>query len=304
VGDPLDGLPRFVVDLYVHGSPDLIERVDDDVALAASLRDTGVAAAVHRNHFGSTAERARITESVTGYPLLGAVTCADTIGGLNPVAVEYALEMGARWVTLPTLSARHHRERISNVPPSARAGVAFGPAQLRLTDDGGRLLPAVSEIVELARVADVPVNLGYSSFDECAAVLTAHRGEASFVVTNPLSTSGWSVDDLATVAAGSLFVEMTGFSHHVAAGRGLGERWLEELRAVVGAVGSDRVVLSSDSGMVGAPRSAELLATTCRRLARGGVTEDQLERFVGHTPARLVNWPELRSAASEQHQLR
>jgi len=49
--------------------------------------------------------------------------------------------------------------------------------------------------------------------------------------------------------------------------------------------------LSSDSGIRGAPRSAELLAIACGQLASAGLTDDHLESLVGHTPARLIRWP-------------
>lgn len=293
-----EDLPPLVIDLYVHASPDLIERIDDDFGLATSLRDGGVTAAVHRNHFTSTAERARIVETATGYPLLGAVICSDAIGGLNPVAVEHALHMGAAWIGLPTLSAQHHRARTVDVPSSARVGVRFGPGQLRLTDDRGHLLPAVSEIVELASNADVPLNVGYSSFVECSQLLAAHgTRHRCFVVTNPLSTPGWSLDELRSVAGESLFVELTGFSLLVAGRHGMGAEWVAEAVDIIDAVGSDHVVLSSDSGMRGAPRSAELLANACRQLARGGVAESQLELMAGELPASLIGWPERRVPA-------
>jgi Family of unknown function (DUF6282) len=288
----LDGLPPFVIDLYVHAAPDLIERVDDDLALAVNLRDTGITAAVHRNHFTSTAERAHLVAAATGYPLLGALICSDVIGGLNPVAVDHALRMGAAWIGLPTLSAHHHRARTSAVPSPARAGVTFGPGQLRLTDVDGQLRSEVGDIVELARAAGVPVNVGYSSFAECRQLLVPHRfGSVTFVVTNPLTTPGWTLQELASAATGGLVVELTAFSLFIEQRRGASDRWLADARAIISTIGIDHVVLSSDSGIRGAPRSAELLAIACGQLASAGLTDDHLESLVGHTPARLIRWP-------------
>jgi len=288
----VDRLPPFVIDLYVHAAPDLIERVDDDLALAVSLRDSGITAAVHRNHFTSTAERAHLVTAATGYPLLDALICSEAVGGLNPVAVDHALRMGAAWIGLPTLSAHHHRARSSAVPSAARTGVGFGPGRLRLTDVDGQLLSEVGEIVELARAADVPINVGYSSFAECRQLLLPRRlGSARFVVTNPLTTPGWSLEELASAATGALFVELTAFSLFLEQRRGASDRWLADARAIISTVGIDHVVLTSDSGIRGAPASAELLENACRQLTSVGLSDDQLESLVGHTPARLIRWP-------------
>ena len=40
--------------------------------------------------------------------ILGSVTLNDAVGGLNPFAVEAALDLGARVIWMPTISAQNH----------------------------------------------------------------------------------------------------------------------------------------------------------------------------------------------------
>jgi Family of unknown function (DUF6282) len=279
------------IDLYVHAMPDLHERRGDDVDLAVELKDAGVERAVHRHHFAGTAERAALARRATGFDLRGAILCNDAVGGLNPLSVEWALVAGAVWVGLPTLSARAQRRRVDRFPGVSRRALTFGPCDLTLTDDEGVLRPAVLDILRLAGDADVPVNIGYATFDECHAVLNAAAaaGVERLVVTNPATTMEFSeaqVDRL--MQHPGLFIEQTCYSMHPM-GSYKGDTSVS--RHAVGFVaryGASRVALSSDGGIVGPPPPPALLEWGARNLVDCGLDAEAVRTMVHDTPARIL----------------
>ncbi|QHE73287.1 DUF6282 family protein [Rhodococcus sp. WAY2] len=282
-------LPEGVVDLYVHALPDLIERIEDDLTLAERLRAAGFRGGLHRHHFEPTASRCRFVQQVTGFDLYGAILCNDTVGGLNSLAVEVALAAGAKWVGLPTLSAAHHQKAVAHVPEAARRGVDFAAGSIRLVTEDGRLLDSVRSIVDLADEYDVPVGVGYPSYEECVALLKAgRRSAAPFVLTNPNWTMGLSLSEVETLLGfGNVVVEITAYSLYRAPAEQV-DSMFDRLAKVARLAGDVRMVLTSDSGITKAPPAPELMRWAVAELITRGFNEARVHRMITATPAELL----------------
>lgn len=280
-------LPEGIVDLYVHAAPDPIARTGDDTALAAAVLAGGFRAAVHRHHYSPTAERSTIAAGATGAPLLGAILTNPTAGGLDPAPVELALRSGARWVGLPTLGARHFRRRVGTVRGT---DLRFDTAELTLTDDTGTVRPQVHDILCLAAEAGVPVNLGYASAAECraAAVAAREHGVHATVLTNPVSVIGLAPAEAAALLTDTgAFLEITAYSLHPSHMTGA-NRHAATLVELVRTVGVEQCVLSSDSGIAGAPNAEVLLGDACTLLRDEGFTEADLKLLLCANPATVL----------------
>ncbi|MGA8716477.1 MAG: DUF6282 family protein, partial [Solirubrobacteraceae bacterium] len=84
-------LLRGAFDTHMHISPDVVERIIDDVSLARKFQELGMAGFVLKSHYGSTAERAAVVRAaVPGVHVLGAIALNRAVGGINPLAVEIA----------------------------------------------------------------------------------------------------------------------------------------------------------------------------------------------------------------------
>src|SRR5580693_9742268 len=107
-------LLRGAYDTHIHISPDVVERIIDDISLARKFKELGMAGFVLKSHYGSTAERASVVRAaVPGVDVLGAISLNRAVGGINPLAVEIAAREGARTVWMPTVDAAneaHERE--------------------------------------------------------------------------------------------------------------------------------------------------------------------------------------------------
>ena len=280
-----------MVDLYVHANPDLIPRHSDDLELSVVLKAAGFAKAVHRHHFTSTAERGRIAQEVTGFPLLGAVLLNESVGGLNPAAVHVALEMGAVWVGMATLSAAHYRSRPSTLLPDRRRAMTFDRGTERVLDDQGRLRPVVNEILDLVAARGAVLNYGYLGFEECVALQAAavRHGVRKRVMSNPENVIGLTSTQVdALLQEPGTVLEVTAYSMYPDR-LGGPQGSPDDRAALIRRVGVERCVLSSDGGNAGTPTPPELLRWAWAALEQRGFSAAELTALVRDNPARLLS---------------
>jgi hypothetical protein len=277
------------VDVYVHASPDLLPRRTDDLGLATECAASGYAGAVHRHHFSTTVERAILASAATGFDLRGAVLLNDSVGGLNPFAVELALRLGGRWIGLPTLSADFHRAHLPVVSDAMRGALLFGPGRLVATDPEGALLDEVHEILRLGAALGAVVNLGYVSPAECEALVAAAPADSRLVATNPHTSMHQPLPQIVELARRGVTVELTAYSMHPdGPNRRAPQDAVDAAANLIRTVGVDSCVLSSDGGMTGAPSPPELLAWLLNELAIREFTSRDLIRLTHDNPSRLV----------------
>jgi Family of unknown function (DUF6282) len=288
-----DALVRGAVDLYNHANPDLLPRHFNDIGMARVAQSAGVSAIVHRHHYVATDDRAAIASDETGFCVLGAIELGDAVG-MNPWAVELALEGGACWVSLPTLSAAAFRPGLVRMTTSPyHPALTFGPGELRCLDDTGHLVPAVKAVLNQVRDAGAVLGLGYVSFEEAvtAARSAAELGIERMVVTNPRPRLSDS-EIQALVEIPGVYFEVTCYMAHPEGPAGpRSASAVDNMVDAIQRVGVERSVMSSDGGMMDAPVPPEILAWGLSELSRRGFTIDELRRLVHENPRRLVPAP-------------
>ena len=274
-----------VIDMHVHTNPDLRPRAYDDFELCDAAVRVGARAVVIKSHLGSTAERAqlvnrynRLTHGENGFTLFGSVTLNRCVGGINPVAVENALRLGARVVWLPTQSARHHLER---------TGKPTGGAVHVLS--GGKVVPELTEVFALVKDYGAVLGTAHISPAETFAVVEAARkaGVEKIVVTHP---EWWLVgmseeDQVRLVREYDVVLERC-FAQNMGDGRYRSN--LQRNLEIIGRVGYRNVLVSTDGGQLENPRWEIAMQTYMQFLLDGGIPESQI-RFMTHDlPARLL----------------
>jgi hypothetical protein len=269
-------------DAHVHFAPDVVSRAQDAYAYARDAAAAGMAGAVLKDHCGSTASVAATLN--TAFPrgplFLGSLTLNPAVGGLNPSAVEAALQAGARVVWFPTYGARFQIER------SGRTAMPFpmpaGFPGLSILDESGAILPEVRTILELVARHEAVVGTGHLSPTECLMLVRAAReyGVSRIVVTHASEpVPRMSIEDQrAAVAAGAVIEHcLLACTASMAAPLSYAA-----LAAEIRAIGVAHVIVSSDFGQ---PLHGPPVAAFARHLgalaAEGfpGVDLDQLVRF-------------------------
>ena len=97
-------------DLHIHTAPDVAERKLDDFEMAERAKKAGIKGFGIKSHYFCTAERARMVQKI--HPevnAIGAITLNNSVGGINPIAVEMAGRDGAKIVWMPTVDAENEQ---------------------------------------------------------------------------------------------------------------------------------------------------------------------------------------------------
>jgi hypothetical protein len=277
-------LLRGAYDTHMHISPDVVDRIIDDISLARKFQELGMAGLVLKSHYGSTAERAAVVRAaVPGVQVLGAIALNRAVGGINPLAVEIAAREGARTVWLPTVDSvneSHERE----ASPGAKVPV-WVKLQLDLREQGieippvavvdahGSPLPEVLEVLGMIARHRMCLATGHLSRDEIFAVVEAavDAGVETIVVTHPeFPSQDLSVEDQNALADKGALLERCFTTPHT--GKVTWESWTANIRAT----GPERSVLSTDLGQVFNPPVEDGMALMVDRLFDAGFNEEEI----------------------------
>ncbi|MDP9135245.1 MAG: DUF6282 family protein, partial [Actinomycetota bacterium] len=159
----IEGLLDGAWDIHVHAAPSHFARWGDAWDLAEACKGAGMRGFVLKCHHGSSVEAAHLlSRKFPELSVFGGVVLNQFVGGLNPIAVESYLALGARIVWLPTIHGSFHADRCGCLggfgflrqPQEASSSVSdlrsSGGSPLKrvpevglsLLDAEGRLLPA------------------------------------------------------------------------------------------------------------------------------------------------------------------
>jgi len=255
------------------------------LAPASAPASAQVSAQASANRIGAPAESSGPPVAVRGGIVLN-----HFVGGLNPVAVEFALALGGAIVWLPTIHADNHVSFYGDVAfREQRAGYQPRPVRpISVLDDSGKLTKEAFEVLEV--VASRPstvLNNGHLSARDTAVLFreATRLGVVKLMVAHPeLPLSGYSLDFQLEMAELGALIERCYLPHT--------ERWgafpLERTAREIGRIGAERCVLSTDLGQADGPAPVEGLVRFGSALIENGVRRAEIELMVKHNPAELL----------------
>lgn len=272
-------------DTHIHVAPDVMERSVDDLTLAGRFHEVGLDGFVLKSHYVPTAERASVIRTaVPEVQALGAITLNNSVGGLNPAAVEIAGREGARIVWLPTVDSSNQRLSRSQDPPGAkppmwaalqddlaRAGMLADAVQV--VSDEGMVTDQARAVFRVTAQHDMVLATGHLSADEIAVVVPAAvaEGVRRVVVTHPEFTSQrLSIEQQEELADAGALLERCFTTPHT------GKVTWDRVMANIRAVGVQHSVVSSDLGQPFNPPVEDGLALMADQLLAAGFSEDDV----------------------------
>lgn len=269
---------KGVVDLHVHSDPDSVPRSIDAIDVTKLARDRGIRVLLLKNHYESTAALAYVVRKmVPGIEVFGGIALNRSVGGINLAAVERmaALKGGyGRVVWMPTFDA----ENQVRVSKENRPFVTIS--------QGGKLLPAVNEILAFMAKHGLALATGHSSPSEVAMLIEAAKrvGVQQIIVTHgSLSPVLMTAAQMKAVVGPNVWVE---FPYH-----GLlppDSVQPAAYAAAIRAVGPEHAILSSDLGQAGNDLHPDGLQKFFDILVRHGFTDNEIDRMAKINPARFL----------------
>jgi tyrosine-protein phosphatase YwqE len=284
----VDELIRGAIDLHLHTAPDIYLRSLDDIEMAIQAKKSGLAAVIMKNHITSTADRAQIARKITDFPVFGGIALNYGVGGLNPVAVENAIKLGAVEVWMPTIDAAHFLKNPNAVPMLAKE-IKSSSSGISLIDKVGNLVDELQPILELIAKHKIILATGHVAPEESLALIkeAVEIGIKKIVITHPEASFINFTEDALKEG-----VQMGALVEHVYASctSVLGEIISpKKIAAMIQSIGVENTIMASDGGQSGNPPPVEMFKLFMEKMLENGISEDEIHVMTHENPAKLLN---------------
>lgn len=288
------------IDLHVHASYESPPRRQNMLEVAKDAAAVGMRAVVFKSKDTSTADGAGLVNSlVQGVTAYGGVTLDYSVGGLNPLAVYSALQMGGKIVWMPSFDSAW---TIKKVTEGAKGGariyqkfldpnrkVGSGISILKGGLEGSELLPEVREIISLIAEKGAILDTSHLSPGESLILLQEAKkaGLDRILVTHVNSDIiGASIEEQKELARKGAYLEYC-FAPC------LPSPWrdsqpVQTIIEMINQVGPEHCVIATDLGRFTYTPPVEGLRMFIAALLLGGIKEKDLEQMVKINPAYLL----------------
>jgi hypothetical protein len=291
-----DQLLQGAIELHAHAYPEFSLRMRGrvhEIEWAELARAAGMRAIVMKSQVLPTVERANLVRRVVeGIEVFGGITLNHPMGGLNPLAVEVAGELGGKAIWMPTWGSKNDLSKsqfylsrmkaylrtLSQVVPGPEAGIEI--------IDGEKLKPVVKEIVQIARDHKMYVSSGHLSIQESLALVEeCTKQGVPFTLAHPFSRSvGASIEEQKEVARRGGYVE-----HCFITTMPMHQRLeLSKIVEAIQEVGPSRTVLTTDAIQTWNPPPPELMRMYVASLLQLKVEEDAIRTMVQENPKKIL----------------
>lgn len=295
----VESVIKGAYDMHVHTSPDLLPRKLSDFELAELAMKYGLAGFVLKSHFAPTTERASLIrfffkDSIKAF---GSIVLNNTVGGLNPYAVEVAAKMGAKVVWMPTLDSLNEWDRWKDPrDPKAPYWVRIinefsfrkriGPVDIWKKDKYKiELKDEVYDILDIVKKYNMIIATGHLSPDSGFefAKLASQYGVKKIIITHPELPS-----TLYTIEMQEKLIEYDVFFERCFVTVYTGKTSWDNIVKGIKVTGINNNILSTDLGQPENPDPPLGLAMFAQELIRRGFSTDEIRHMIVHNPRKLL----------------
>jgi len=293
----LDG----AIDINMHTAPDIIPRLLNDQEAVAQARAVNMIAVMLKCHTSMTAERAvGVKEALGGgIEVFGVICLNPAVYGINPDAVEHAINMGIKGVWMPTLWADYQVKKLNESKYSMgyeTMDIDFGQEGVTIVDDQGDLKPEVIEVLEKVAEADIMLATGNISCHEAHLLLNKANelGITKLVVSNVIdSLLRYPMEDLEKmVKDNGAFLE---FGHRALPypiwweSSDPDSRYaFDEVCEMLKTFGAQHCILSSDAGQLTTASPIECMRMWPELLKIRGFSQEETDLMMKTNPAKVL----------------
>ena len=295
--DRIEALLAGAVDLHCHSGPSVMPRRLNHVEAIRDAEAVGIRAILFKDHYYSVTPVAELLKETIApkVELLTGVPCNNTIGGLNPYAVEHGFKLGAKIVWMPTFSAANHirhGHRKQLLPTKEKM---LKPRALTVVNDKGELIDEAKEILDLIAHYDGILSAGHLHISEIWPLFAEakQRGVKRLLVNHPTFLIDCSLADIKELAAQGAYLE---HSCCMWAGAQNTKYTAKDLDELIKAGGMESTIIGSDLGQVGNPTPVEGLRYAIRMCIELGYSDADIRKMISTNAARLAGLDEHKAA--------
>ena len=296
----IDGILRGAVDLHCHSGPSVMPRSLNHVEAIREAQGAGMHAILFKDHYYSVTPVAKLLEETLPdlrLNLLTGVPLNNTVGGLNPYAVDHGLKLGARLVWMPTFSAANHlRHGHRHVILPTKAEM-LRPTGLTVVTDKGDLKDEVKPILDQIAEFDCVLSAGHLHISEIWPLFeeAKKRGVKRLLVNHPTFVVDANLRDIKELVDMGAYVEHSFcmFINEAYTKKFTGA----QLKELISAAGVDRTILGSDLGQAKNPHPVAGFRSVIRLCLAQGYSEAEIRKMISLNACQLMGLPEPQLAA-------
>ena len=298
MADPqtVEGLLEGAFDTHIHSAPDVLPRKFNDLELAQRFKARRMAGFVLKSHYICTADRATLVNAIVPeVQAFGAIALNNSVGGLNPLALDIAGRLGAKVCWLPSVDNANELENVAGQRDESKLPYWMGIARemralgiagsfLNVTENG-QVVKAARQCMEIMAKHDMVLATSHIRPAEVLPVVKAAQevGVKRIVVTHPeFPTTLLSIDQQNELARLGAFFERCFTTPNT------GKIAWEQVYLNIREVGPASTILATDLGQTTAPYPDEGLGMFIGRLLDNGFSEQEVRVMVRDNPGGVL----------------
>ncbi|MPM25732.1 hypothetical protein SDC9_72232 [bioreactor metagenome] len=281
-----------ILDIHVHAGPSIANRALDAADMLKEAQVAGYRGFLVKDHYFPTSMGAKMIaehcDNKQGVEVYSAICLNNSVGLFNLNAVDIAVNMGAKIVYFPTVSAKNHIDHHKGgFVGSGKASVPETPVVY--VDEKGVMDPKAVEVLKYLAEKDVVLGTGHGNAWEIDHLVekAVELGVKRILVNHPHYHIGATYEQMSKWAAMGAYIELNVCVF--TAGSKLGDRDDQVLADMLKAVPLDRMILDSDLGQVNNGSPVEGMYNFIQHLMKNfGLTREDIDLIAKTNPAKLL----------------
>ena len=266
-----------IIDTHIHTNPDTRKRRLNDLELAQEAARVGAKAIVIKSHQVSTMDRAQIAQFIVpDVKVFGGIVLNSYIGGINPAAVDIAIDLGAKFIWLPTAQS-FHEKKLQEKNDGIQSVVDRKP------------IPSLVEILKKIAQANVILATGHLAPEETLIVVEAAKklGVKKILINHP---EWWSIN--MTLAQQKELSQYGVYFERCYATRPPGQDYIKNFETnlkSIEAIGYQSTILATDGGQMENPIWSDAYTEMITFFLDQGYSKEILHQITSQNAAQLLD---------------
>lgn len=285
-------------DMHIHTGPDIMDRKLDFLEEAERVKAAGMAGYVIKSHYFPSSSWAKVANArVPECQTFGSIVLNNSVGGLNPYAVDAAARDGTKVVWFPTVDTVAAIKKTEHIEEGGRRpfwldvllsiqadGMTLKP--VRLLDDDGRLVPEAIDVLDVIARNNMVLATGHISVREAKELIkVARERKVEKIVCTHVDSQlcFWEIEEqIETIKKYGVYMEHC--SNSCTTGKVEWDVCLNQIKSI----GCDHIIISTDLGQKKHKYPDEGLLDFANWMLDSGISETDVRKTIHDNPKQLL----------------
>ena len=282
---------KGILDIHVHAGPSVANREVDAADMLREAVVAGYRGFLVKDHYFPSCMGVNMVQKhcdANGVEIYSSMALNNAVGLFNCMAVDAAINMGAKIIYFPTVSSKNHIDHHEGSFVGA-GKMSVPEVPVVYVDEDGVMDPAAVEVLKLIAEKDVVLGTGHATAWEVDHLVekAVELGVKRILVNHPQFHIGATYEQMTKWAEMGAFIELNVCVF--TSGSKLGSLDDQVIADMLKAVPLERMILDSDLGQRGNGSPVEGMYRFIRLLMdKFGLSEADIDLIAKKNPAALL----------------